>query len=99
MEVIVMDSNVELDMQEVEIQDNEVQEETTDNIPKIDPEKTFCEQTTYLEFLLSNAKDEEEAEQIKATINDYLDLYNAHDDESEEEESDDEIDEEGTTLE
>lgn len=80
-----MDSNVELDMQEVEIQDNEVQEETTDNIPKIDPEKTFCEQTTYLEFLLSNAKDDEEAEHIKATINDYLDLYNEHHDEDDEE--------------
>ena len=24
------------------------------------PELTFCEKTTYLEFLLSNAKDEEE---------------------------------------
>ncbi len=80
-----MDSNVELDMQEVEIQDNEVQEETTDNIPKIDPEKTFCEQTTYLEFLLSNAKDDEEAEHIKATINDYLDLYNEHHEEDDEE--------------
>ena len=81
-----MDSNVELDIQEVEIQDNEVQEETTDNIPKIDPEKTFCEQTTYLEFLLSNAKDDEEAEHIKATINDYLDLYNDHDVEDDDEE-------------
>lgn len=79
-----MDSNVELDIQEVEIQDNEVQEEITDNIPKIDPEKTFCEQTTYLEFLLSNAKDDEEAEHIKATINDYLDLYNENHDEDEE---------------
>ena len=81
-----MDSNVELDIQDVEIQDNEVQEETTENIPKIDPEKTFCEQTTYLEFLLSNAKDEEEAEHIKATISDYLDIYNDHDIEDEDEE-------------
>ena len=81
-----MDSNVELDIQDVEIQDNEVQEETTENIHKIDPEKTFCEQTTYLEFLLSNAKDEEEAEHIKATISDYLDIYNDHDIEDEDEE-------------
>ena len=81
-----MDNNVELDIQEVEIQDNETQEETTENIPKIDPEKTFCEQTTYLEFLLSNAKSEEEAEQIKATINDYLDLYNDHNIEDNDEE-------------
>lgn len=47
------------------------------------PDLTFCEKTTYLDFLLSNAKTDEEKEQIKATINDYLDLYN--DEESEEE--------------
>ena len=47
------------------------------------PELTFCEKTTYLEFLLSNAKDEEEANKIKETINDYLDLYDDHEDEEE----------------
>ena len=41
----------------------------------INPELTFCEKNTYLDFLLSNAKDEEEALAIKETINDYLDLY------------------------
>ena len=41
----------------------------------INPEVTFCEKTTYLDFLLSNAKDEEEEQKIKETINDYLDLY------------------------
>lgn len=45
------------------------------------PELTFCEKTTYLDFLLSNAKDEEEANKIKETINDYLDLYDDHDEE------------------
>lgn len=40
------------------------------------PDLTFCEKTTYLDFLLSNAKSDEEAQQIKETINDYLDLYN-----------------------
>ena len=49
------------------------------------PELTFCEKTTYLDFLLSNAKDEEEANKIKETINDYLDLY--EDDRNEEEEA------------
>lgn len=44
------------------------------------PDLTFCEKTTYLDFLLSNAKDEEEAQQIKETINDYLDLYDDEDD-------------------
>lgn len=48
------------------------------------PELTFCEKTTYLDFLLSNAKDEEEANKIKETINDYLDLYEEDHDEEEE---------------
>ena len=53
----------------------------------INPEVTFCEKTTYLDFLLSNAKDEEEEQKIKETINDYLDLYedNNEDDDSTEE--------------
>ena len=58
--------------------------EVVKDSPIDNPEMTFCEKTTYLEFLLSNAKNEEEAEQIKATINDYLDLYNDHDTEEEE---------------
>lgn len=45
------------------------------------PDLTFCEKTTYLDFLLSNAKDEEEANKIKETINDYLDLYEDEHDE------------------
>ena len=81
-----MDNKEQLEVQEVEIQDEEVQEDVIEDIPKIDPEKTFCEQTTYLEFLLSNAKDDEEAEHIKATINDYLDLYNDQEVEEDEEE-------------
>ncbi len=48
------------------------------------PELTFCEKTTYLDFLLSNAKDEDEANQIKATINNYLDLYNEEHEEASE---------------
>ena len=78
-----MDMNEQIDIQEEVIE--EVQEETTTDGPKIDTEKTFCEQTTYLEFLLSNAKDDEEAEHIKATINDYLDLYDDRQDEDDEE--------------
>lgn len=64
--------------------------EELENVSKVmkdstlsNPDLTFCEKTTYLDFLLSNAKDEEEAQQIKETINGYLDLY---DDETEEEE-------------
>ena len=38
--------------------------EVVKDSPIDNPEMTFCEKTTYLEFLLSNAKDDEEAEQI-----------------------------------
>ena len=86
MEVIVMDNKEQLD------NISEVVKDT----PIVDLEKTFCEQTTYLEFLLSNAKDEEEAEHIKATINDYLDLYNEHHEDDEDEEEIDEEEEETT---
>jgi hypothetical protein len=53
----------------------------------VNPDVTFCEKTTYLDFLLSNAKDEHEAQQIKETINDYLDIT---DDAPQEEDEDDE---------
>ena len=65
------------------------EKEELENVSKVmkdstlsNPDLTFCEKTTYLDFLLSNAKDEEEAQQIKETINDYLDLY---DDEADDE--------------
>ena len=38
------------------------------------PELTFCEKTTYLDFLLSNAQTEEEKNEIKKTINDFLEI-------------------------
>lgn len=38
------------------------------------PELTFCEKTTYLDFLLSNAQTEEEKDEIKKTINDFLEI-------------------------
>jgi len=50
----------------------------------LNPDLTFCEKTTYLDFLLSNAKTEEEREQIKETINTYLNLYNDEDDDKQE---------------
>ena len=51
------------------------------------PELTFCEKTTYLDFLLSNAQTEEEKEDIKKTINDFLEI-------SKEEEEDTDVEEE-----
>ncbi len=47
------------------------------------PELTFCEKTTYFDFLLSNAKDEKEEQEIKETINNYLDIYDEKKDENE----------------
>lgn len=38
------------------------------------PDLTFCEKTTYLDFLLSNAETEEEKENIKELINNYLEI-------------------------
>ncbi len=81
-------------MEDKELMDaEEVEENELDNIEKVlknsplnNPEVTFCEKTNYLEFLLSNAKTEEEKLQIKETINDYLDIY--EDDESKEDEED-----------
>lgn len=67
------------------------EKEELENVSKVmkdstlsNPDLTFCEKTTYLDFLLSNAKDEEEAQQIKETINDYLDLYDDEEDDDDE---------------
>ncbi len=68
------------------------QDQNLENVEKVlkdsplnNPDITFCEKTTYLDFLLSNAKDKDEELQIKETINGYLDIY---DDEEDEESSD-----------
>ena len=53
---------------------NDTLDEILENSTVENPELTFCEQTTYLDFLLSNAQTEEEKEQIKATINNYLEI-------------------------
>lgn len=56
-------------------------EKETSNIDEVlkestimNPDLTFCEKTTYLDFLLSNAKDEEEEEQIKKIIDNFLEI-------------------------
>lgn len=50
----------------------------------MNPDLTFCEKTTYLDFLLSNAKTDEEKDEIKQIIDNYLEI--AKDDNTEEEE-------------
>lgn len=49
----------------------------------MNPDLTFCERTTYLDFLLSNAKTDEEKDEIKKIIDNYLEI--AKDDNTEEE--------------
>mgnify|MGYP003312531392 CR=1 FL=1 len=95
-------------IEQIEIVSEEVVEEAIDESEELEVdsaeeivtqniEKTFCEQTTYLEFLLSNAKDEEEAEHIKATINNYLGLYDEELSEEDDESLDEDVNEEETT--
>lgn len=55
------------------IQNDETQKEQRS---LLNPETTFCEGQTYLDFLLSNAKDEEEKAHIEDTINNYLETVN-----------------------
>ena len=95
-----MDSIEQIETVSEEVVEDVIEEtevETTEEIVTENIEKTFCEQTTYLEFLLSNAKDQEEAEHIKATIHDYLGLYDEELAEEDVESSDeDEVEEETT---
>lgn len=52
------------------------------------PDLTFCEKTTYLDFLLSNAQSNEEEEEIKQVVNNFLEL--SSDDEPADDEEDSE---------
>lgn len=54
------------------------------------PETTFCESQTYLDFLLSNAKDDEEKAHIEDTINNYLETVDDSEDLEDEEIEEDE---------
>lgn len=67
------------------MKDNQEQtdlEKTNEMTPQDEAEQTFCEETTYLDYLLSNAKDDTEKEHIKETINNYLDNISSEDDET-----------------
>ena len=60
------------------MEDEKVETSNLDEIMKdstlTNPDLTFCEKTTYLDFLLSNAQTDEEKEEIKKTINDFLEI-------------------------
>lgn len=72
-------NNIEKNTEESKI--DEVLKHSTIN----NPEQTFCEQTTYLEYLLQNAETEEEKEQIKESINNYLEIYDTEETNKEDE--------------
>ena len=77
-------------MEEEKVENSNLEEVMKDSTLN-NPELTFCEKTTYLDFLLSNAQTEEEADEIKKSINDFLEI--SKEDETEvivEEEKDDE---------
>ena len=48
------------------------------------PDLTFCEKTTYLDFLLSNAQTDEEREQIKQVVDNYLEVSKEEHEETDE---------------
>lgn len=50
------------------------------------PDLTFCEKTTYLDFLLSNAQTDEEREQIKQVVDNYLEVSKEEHEETDEDE-------------
>lgn len=71
---------------DVSINEESLVEEPKEERNIFNPETTFCEGQTYLEFLLSNAKDDEEKAQIESTINSYLDTVEEDEEENEKDE-------------
>lgn len=57
-----------------EVNENSNLEEILKDSTLTNPDLTFCEKTTYLDFLLSNAKNEEEKNKIKEIIEKYLEI-------------------------
>lgn len=57
-------------------------EEVIKDSTLMNPDLTFCEKTTYLDFLLSNAKDEEERKQIQELIDNFLEISKDEDSEN-----------------
>jgi hypothetical protein len=63
------EENKELEEKELKNIDEVMKKSTLTN-----PDLTFCEKTTYLDFLLSNAQNEEEQEQIKQVVDNFLEI-------------------------
>lgn len=67
-----------------EIKETQHIDEVLKNSTLNNPDLTFCEKTTYLDFLLSNAQTEEEEAEIKSIVNSFLEMYSESDDEKNE---------------
>lgn len=63
---------MEKDNLELELNNEDSQKEERS---LFNPETTFCEGQTYLDFLMANAKDDEEKAKIEDTINNYLEVF------------------------
>ena len=74
------EKNKELEEKELKNIDEVMKKSTLTN-----PDLTFCEKTTYLDFLLSNAQNEEEQEQIKQVVDNFLEISKEEEIEKEEE--------------
>ncbi len=85
------------------MEDEKVETSNLDEIMKdstlTNPELTFCEKTTYLDFLLSNASTDEEKEEIKKTINDFLEISKDQDEVDEDSVEDEDNEEEENEVE
>ena len=76
----------------MEEENKEFEEKELKNIDEVmkkstltNPDLMFCEKTTYLDFLLSNAQNEEEQEQIKQVVDNFLEISKEEEIEKEEE--------------
>ena len=77
---------MEKDNLELELNNEDSQKEERS---LFNPETTFCEGQTYLDFLRANAKDDEEKAHIEDTINNYLETVEEKEDDDENEKDED----------
>lgn len=74
---------------DVSMNEDSLVEEQKEERNIFNPETTFCEGQTYLDFLLANAKDDEEKAHIEDTINNYLETVEETEDYDENEKDED----------
>ena len=78
-----------MEINDVSMNEDSLVEEQKEERNIFNPETTFCEGQTYLDFLLANAKDDEEKAHIEDTINNYLETVEETEDYDENEKDED----------